>query len=230
MAVGVDTTAKISALAVLPAPTGVLGTIAMLFLYSPLARHAKQNGGYATCIAMATYAYFAEQPDLLPDDMCIVYASFGGENSGRGGSAAFIKAHPEFASAYVLCIGDVEGDSPKIADYDPLCRMQFSTAVTSAISAAAHEQELAISTVPHATLRQKLSRLNGFLSSGFAKANMSSATLLAMGDGEVTEDTLKQMFRLSVSAVFKLFKEIPPVKEEVEKASSAPEFKSIFSK
>ena len=51
-------------------------------------KFARENNGVATAVAMATYAYFAEQPELLADNTKIVYVSFGAENSGHSGSGA----------------------------------------------------------------------------------------------------------------------------------------------
>ena len=125
MAIGTDSEVKITAFTVIPAVVGVLGVTVTLLRFSPFERHAKQNNGVATSVAMATYAYFAEQPDILPEDVRIVYASFGGENSAHGGSDAFVKSHPEFADAHVLCIGDIDSSEFKIAERNAIRRIEY---------------------------------------------------------------------------------------------------------
>lgn len=118
---------------------------------------------------MATYAYFAEQPELLADNTKIVYVSFGAENSGHGGSNAFLEAHPEFASAKVLAIGDVLSDNFQVAERDALRNIDFSIDVVSAVHASAIEQGITVSTMPHDSFLHKFNSLHGFISNAFAK-------------------------------------------------------------
>ena len=215
MAIGTespDASVKISVFTVVPAVLGVMGVVATLFHYSPFARHAKIPNGLSICTAMATYAYFAEQPELLPDDVRLVYASFGGENSAHSGAEAFIKAHPEFHNAAVICIGDVSGSEVKIAEYDPIRRLEFSTQLTSSVSGVAHEQGVEISTIPHRTLLQALSQLHGYPSTAFAKHNVRSTTLMSLGE-YVDDKTESKMFKLAVGTVFRLFDDIPVQKD-----------------
>ncbi|MDE6303174.1 MAG: hypothetical protein K2M36_06280, partial [Clostridia bacterium] len=160
MAVGIDTPAKVSALAVIPAVIGVIGIAVTLLRFSPFERHAKQNNGIATSVAMATFAYFAEQPDLIPDDVRIVYASFGGENSGHGGSEAFVKAHPEFSGAQVLCLGDIESADIKIAERNAIRRISYSTPFVSIIRSSAHEQKIEITAMANDNISQKLKSIH----------------------------------------------------------------------
>ncbi len=222
MAIGTeapDESAKITLLTVIPAVLGVMGVVVTLLHYSPLKRHAKPSNGISTCVAMATYSYFAEQPELLPDDVRIVYASFGAENAGHGGEEAFCRAHPEFADAYVICLAEMAGGELKLAEYDPIRRLGFSTQLASSLSGAAHELGEEVSTVPHGGFAQKLSQLHGYMSTPFAKAGVNSATLLSVGD-RPSEDLTRRLFMLTVNAVFRLFSDIAPIKAD---AKYAPE-------
>lgn len=218
MAIGTDTPAKITAFSVIPAVLGVIGIAVTLLRFSPFERHAKQNNGVATSVAMATYAYFAEQPDLLPNDVRIVYASFGGENSGHGGSEAFVKAHPEFQEAHVLCIGDINGGDLKIADMNAMKKMQYSTPMVSLIRSSAHDQKIDIATLPHDTLRQKFASFYGYMSDAFAAGGHHTATIVAgepSADGrELDVNDLQKLFSVTVGTVLKLIKDIPVNKRE----------------
>ena len=219
---GADASVKISVFTVVPAVLGVMGVVATLFHYSPSPRYAKIPNGLAICTAMATYAYFAEQPRLVPDDVRIVYASFGGENSSHSGAEAFIKAHPDFRDARVICIGDMSGSELKIAEYDPIRRLNFSTKLTSSVSGVAHEQGTEITTVPHRTFAQKLSQLHGYPSTAFAKQGVQSTTLMSIG--EYVDDKIEsKMFKLAVGTVFRLFGEIPVQKEDPSAEDSKAE-------
>lgn len=221
MAIGTeapDASVKISVFTVVPAVLGVFGVVATLFHYSPFARHAKISNGLSICTAMAVYAYFAEQPELMPDDVRLVYASFGGENSAHSGAEAFIKAHPDLRDARVICIGDIDGAELKIADYDPIRRLTFSTELTSAVSGVAYEQGIEISTVPHGNFVQKMAGLHGYLGTAFAKEGVQSTTLISRGEF-VDEKSVGRMFTLAVGTVFRLFDDIPVRKDDVPETS-----------
>lgn len=220
MAIGSDTPAKITAFSVIPAVIGVIGISVTVLRFSPFERNAKQNNGVATAVAMATYAYFAEQPELLPDDVRIVYASLGGENSAHSGSEAFVKAHPEFQGAKVLCLQDIESGNFKIAEMNAMRKIQYSIPLVSVIRSGAHEQKIEITTLPHDTLPQKLSSIHGYISDEFAKNGLETATLLAAepdADGkELDINDLEKLFSITVGTVLKLIKESPAPSQEVK--------------
>lgn len=234
MAIGTsapNASVKISVFTVVPAVLGVIGIVATLLHYSPFAKHAKTPNGISTCVAMATYAYFAEQPELIPDDVRMVYASFGAENSAHGGAEAFVKAHPEFAGADVLCFGEIKGAQFKIAEYDPVGRLSYSAQMVSALSGAARELGDDVSLVPHGTIAQGVRQIHGYPSSAFARAGVQSATLLS--DGEIVDDSVVgRLFLLSASVVLKLFKEMPaPKADSIETpASTDAQMRPISSK
>ena len=209
MAVGFDTVSKITALTILPAIFGLLGAFALFTHYSPFVRHARQNNGVATAVAMATYAYFAENTDRLPDDAKIVYVSLGGENSAHGGSQAFVAAHPEFAGAKVLCVQDILSGDLKIAECDALRRIQFSTPIVSVIRSSAHTQEIDIEAVPHDTPSEKLASLQGYTSNAFAKNGMQTATIIAnnLSNHVLDRNDVEKLFSLTVGAFEKLMAE-----------------------
>lgn len=235
MAIGTsepDVSTKVTLLSVIPAISGVSGIVVTSLHYSPSAKHSKLPNGISTCVAMATYSYFAEQPELLPDDVRVVYASFGGENSVHSGAEAFIKAHPEFADARVLCIGDIDGAELKLAEYDPIRRLDFSTQIASAVSGAAYDLGEAVTTIPHGTPAQKISQLHGYISTPFAQNGVQSATITGLGEC-LDENVVKRVFLLSVGTVFRLIKDIPvPKAESPEKAAASveTEIRAISSK
>ncbi len=205
---GDNVAAKISAFTILPFVSGIFGIAAFVLHFSPMERFACENNGVATAVAMATYAYFAEQPDLLADNTKIVYVSFGAENSGHGGSNAFLEAHPEFASAKVLAIGDVLSDNFQVAERDALRNIDFSIDVVSAVHASAIEQGITVSTMPHDTLLHKFNSLHGFISDAFAKNGNPTATILAKDyskrDKSLSKSDLEKLFSLCVGAAMKI--------------------------
>lgn len=220
MAVGTDTPAKITALTVIPSVMGVLGIATTMLRFSPFERHAKQNNGIATSIAMATFAYFAEQPHLVPDDARIVYASFGGENSAHGGSEAFVKAHPEFQGANVLCIGNIESGELKIADMNAMRKIRYSTPVVSVIRSSAYEQKIDISTIPTDKLSQKLASIHGYMADAFAVNGDATAMILAdeptSDEHELDVNDLEKLFSVTVGTMVKLMKETPSSPQDTD--------------
>lgn len=205
---GDNVAAKISAFTILPFVSGIFGISAFVLHFSPMERFARENNGVATAVAMATYAYFAEQPELLADNTKIVYVSFGAENSGHGGSNAFLEAHPEFASAKVLAIGDVLSDNFQVAERDALRNIDFSIDVVSAVHASAIEQGITVSTMPHDSFLHKFNSLHGFISNAFAKNGNPTATILAKDyskrDKSLSKSDLENLFSLCVGAAMKI--------------------------
>lgn len=205
---GDNVAAKISAFTILPFVSGIFGIAAFVLHFSPIERFARENNGVATAVAMATYAYFAEQPELLADNTKIVYVSFGAENSGHGGSNAFLEAHPEFASAKVLAIGDVLSDNFQVAERDALRNIDFSIDVVSAVHASAIEQGITVSTMPHDSFLHKFNSLHGFISNAFAKNGNPTATILAKDyskrDKSLSKSDLENLFSLCVGAAMKI--------------------------
>lgn len=205
---GDNVAAKISAFTILPFVSGIFGIAAFVLHFSPMERFARENNGVATAVAMATYAYFAEQPELLADNTKIVYVSFGAENSGHGGSNAFLEAHPEFASAKVLAIGDVLSDNFQVAERDALRNIDFSIDVVSAVHASAIEQGITVSTMPHDSFLHKFNSLHGFISNAFAKNGNPTATILAKDyskrDKTLSKSDLENLFSLCVGAAMKI--------------------------
>ena len=223
MSIGFDTVPKITAFTVLPALVGLLGAFVTFTHYSPFVRHARQNNGVATAISMATYAYFAEHSDLLPDDAKIVYVSLGGENSAHGGSQAFVRTHPEFADAKVLCVQDILSGDLKIAECDGIRKVEFSTPLVSVIRSSAHEQGIEIQTLPHDTPRQKLAALQGYNSNAFAQNGIETATIIAntSGDHVLDRNDVEKLFSLTVGTLEKLMaEEKKPQKQEETTAKS----------
>ena len=205
---GDNVAAKISAFTILPFVSGIFGIAAFVLHFSPMERFARENNGVATAVAMATYAYFAEQPELLADNTKIVYVSFGAENSGHGGSNAFLEAHPEFASAKVLAIGDVLSDNFQVAERDALRNIDFSIDVVSAVHASAIEQGITVFTMPHDSFLHKFNSLHGFISNAFAKNGNPTATILAKDyskrDKSLSKSDLENLFSLCVGAAMKI--------------------------
>ncbi|MBR4801154.1 MAG: hypothetical protein IK048_05770 [Clostridia bacterium] len=234
MAIGTESVSTITVFTILPAIFGLLGAFATFTHYSPFVRHARQNNGVATAIAMATYAYFVEHDDKIPDDAKIVYVSLGGENSAHGGSQAFVRSHPELAGAQVLCVQDVLSGDLKIAECDALRKIAFSTPLVSVVRSSAHEQGIEISTVPHDTIRQKFASLHGYTSDAFANSGMATATITANAptDRVLDRNDVEKLFSLTVGALEKLMAEEkkPPKQEEIVAKSTDMEIKDAVGK
>lgn len=205
---GDNVAAKISAFTILPFVSGIFGIAAFVLHFSPLERFSRENNGAATAVAMATYAYFAEQPELLANNTKIVYVSFGAENSGHSGSRAFVEAHPEFASAKVLAIGDILGGAFQVAERDCVRNVDFSIDMVSAVHASGIEQGITVSTMAHDTLMHKFNSLHGFISDSFAKNGNPTATILAKDyqkhDKTLSKSDYENLFALCVGAAMKI--------------------------
>ncbi len=232
---GGNVAAKISAFTILPFVSGIFGIGAFIVHFSPSEKFARQGNGVSTAIAMATYAYFAEQPELLQDNTKIVYASFGAENAGHGGSYAFVEAHPEFASAKVLAIGDVLSGQFQVAERDAVRNIDFSTDLVSCVHASAIEQGITVSTMPHDTLRHKFNSLHGFISNAFAKNGNPTATIVAKDyskrDKSLAKTDLENLFSICVGAAMKIMtkEDAPQPKGEqiIPQAAPSSEMKIV---
>lgn len=211
IAVGTQNTASLVTLTVLPAVFSLLGIAVFLTHFSLSPDHARKNNGISTSVAMATFSYFAEQPELVPDGVRIVYASFGGENSGHGGSSAFVRSHPEFADAQVICIGDIESGNIRVAERDSLRNIRFSRQLVSIAKSSAHEQDINLTSVPYEGIFNKFNSLHGYMSDSFAKEGIKSVTFLAKSykeEGKVLDrNDIEKLFSLTVGTVQKLMKE-----------------------
>lgn len=238
MAIGTDGTnvaVKITAFTIFPFISGIFGIGAMFLRYSPKEKFAVVPNGVSTAVAMATFAYFAEQPELMEDDVKIVYASFGAENAGHSGSRAFVKAHPEFADATVLCIGDVNGSGFRVVEKDSIRNIKFSSDVVAHAHAAAIEQGISLSTLEHDSIAHKMSSLHGFISNAFAQNGTRSVTLIAKDMQKVQKPLrgdVEDMFSLSVGMVMRLMAESVEAEEtkEVVAPSVEMEIKDVESK
>lgn len=211
MTIGPTTPLAISLLTIMPFLTSVAGIGVLTTHFSLSKKHARDRGGVSTSVALATYAYFVENPDLLPNDVRLVFASFGGENSAHGGSRAFVNAHGDFVNAKVLCIGDVLDGNFGVSDGDHLRGIKHSPAVVDAVVRAGREQDVALQINNSNTLRDKLVCLHGFTSNAFAQFNIPSATITAKHDnaveGVVRREDVGRLFALSVTAVAHLLEE-----------------------
>lgn len=214
MAIGSDTAAKISVLTIIPAIAGVIGIFVIIAHFSPFEQHLRQNNGVSVSAAMAAYAYFAENPELIPEGVKLVYVSLGAENSGHCGSEAFMRAHPEFKNAAVLAIGDIKSGALSVAECDSIRKIKFSTAVVSDIRSSAHEQDIRCDTVRHDSLKYALNSLNGYISDAFAKRGAATATILAKdyngSEENVDRSDTDALFSLAVGTIFRLFNENIP--------------------
>ncbi|MBO7221548.1 MAG: hypothetical protein J6V37_00725, partial [Clostridia bacterium] len=203
--------ATITTLTIVPFLSAVAGIAVLITHFSLSKKHARDRGGVATSVALATYAYFVENPHLLPNDVRIVFASFGGENSAHGGSRAFVKAHTEFGNAKVLAISDILDNNFAIYTGDHFLKIKHSQQVLDAISMSAREREVVLKTYENASLINKLSCLHGSISNAFAEANIHSATITAKHreaiEGIVRRDDVAKLFALSVTAVNHLMEE-----------------------
>lgn len=217
--------AKISAFTIFPFISGIFGISAMILQFSPKENCARVPNGISTAVAMATFAYFAEQPELMPEDVRIVYASFGAEEAGHGGSRAFVKAHPEFAGATVLCIGNVKGGGFRVAERDAIRNIDFSMDAVACAHASAIEQGISLSTLEHDSVMGRIGCMHGLLSNSFALNGMPSTALVAKDIAKAQKPTRKeieQMFSLAVGTMTKLMA-IKPQEVAVEQVAPSAE-------
>lgn len=208
MSLGADTASKISILTILPFLTSIAGVFVLIAHFSLSQKHARQNNGRAVSVALAAYAYFIEKPEQLPDDVKLMFVSFGGENSAHGGSEAFVKAHPELKSARVLCFGDINGNNYEVVKEDALRKIKFSSEVVSAVRASAREQDLTCSIASADGMKNKLNSLHGYTSGEFAKAGIQSATIISKSysgvSPEPSQADMENLFKIAVGTIKKL--------------------------
>lgn len=201
----------VTTLTIIPFLAAMAGIAVLVTHFSFSKKHARNRGGVATSVALATYAYFVENPQLLPNDVRIVFASFGGENSAHGGSKAFVEAHSEFGSAKVLAISDILDNNFATYTGDHFLKIKHSREVLDAISLSARENGMSLKTYDNNSMVNRLSCLHGSVSNAFAKANIKSATITAKHkdaiEGVVGRDDIAKLFALSVTTVHHLMED-----------------------
>lgn len=236
IAIGTNTPSKITGLTVVPAILGVLGIVITMTRFSPFEKHAKQNNGVATSVAMATYAYFVEKSGVIDDDVRMVYVSLGGENSAHGGSEAFVKSHPEYASACVICIGDIESGDLKIVERNCMRNISYSTPMVSLIRSSAYEQKTDIPVQPHDTIVQKFASMHGNIADAFAINGNPTAAIVATenrsSERVLERNDIERLFSVTVGTVLKLLHDdiSLPHDEQPIQTSSEIEIKTVFGK
>lgn len=203
--------AAITTLTIIPFLTTVAGISVLVTHFSYSKKHARHRGGIATSVALATYAYFVETPELLPNDVRLVFASFGGENSAHGGSTAFVEAHSEFSGAKVLAISDILDNNFATYTGDHFLKIKHSREVLDAIALSARERGVALKTYDNNSMTNRMSCLHGSISNAFAKANIKSATITAKHkdaiEGVVHRDDVAKLFALAVTTVHHLMED-----------------------
>ena len=203
--------AAITTLTIIPFLSAVAGIAVLITHFSQSKKHARDRGGVSTSVALATYAYFIENPSLLPNDVRLVFASFGGENSAHGGSRAFVKAHSEFSDAKVLAIGDILDNNFAIYTGDHFLKIKHSPEILNTIKRSAKERNVTLRVYENNSVVNKFSCLHGFISNAFAKSNISSATITAKYndavEGVVHRDDVAKLFALSVTTVAHLMED-----------------------
>lgn len=202
---------EITTLTIIPFLSSLAGIAVLVTHFSLFKKHARDRGGVGTSVALATYAYFVENPDLLPDDVRIVFASFGGENSCHGGSEAFVKAHSEFSGAKVLAITDILDNNFATYTGDHFLKVKHSRKILDAISLSAKECGVTLKIYDNNSTINRLSCLHGSISNAFAKAHIASASITAKHkdaiEGVVHRDDVAKLFALSVTTVHHLIEE-----------------------
>ncbi len=218
---GVNIPAKISAFTIFPFISGIFGIAGFVLHFSPREKCARQSNGVATSVAMATYAYFVDRNEKLPDDAKIVYASFGAEQSGRCGSYEFVKAHPEYAGAKVLCVGTVQGGDLQVAEYDAVRKIAFSTDMVASVHQSALSQNIPLQTARHDDIKHKFNSLHGYLSNAFAQNGNESATITAKDYSQsasgVSRETMEDLFALCVGTMQTLMQKQEQHSEDKDK-------------
>ncbi len=208
MAIGDDTPAKIACFMIIPFLSSTFGIFLMATHFSLHAQNARVNNGVGTSVAFACYSYFVEHPEIVPDDVKVVFASFGGENSAHGGSRAFVNSHPEFTNAKVICIGDIRSNHFSVSSGDAIRKIKADKHLIDALTASATKIETSLDVVEYKTTKEKLNCLHGFVSNAFAQSNLSSVTLYAKDynaeESAVAREDEEKLFSLIVNALIDL--------------------------
>jgi len=218
MALGADTVGEVVALVIIPAIIGIFGVAIMIIHYSPFDINARENNGVATSIALATYKFFVDNPELVKDNVKLVYASFGGEYSGHSGSNAFIKAHPEFSKAKVISLSDINSSDFSIVETDPLRKINYPINMVSTCKAASRELGFELKTMPHSSIKEKLSSLHGYTANEFNKVGISAISIVAKEyfkeSSHIKHDDKANLFSITVSSICKLMSDYDPLHTE----------------
>ncbi len=213
MAVGSDTVTAIVVLTVLPFVCSVSGIIATAAYYSPFEKKALPNNGVATAMALATYKYFVDNSEILPDNTKLVYVSLGSENNAKLGSEAFIKAHPEYKNARVLGFGDMQSGNAFVINENPIKHLSYSVSMREAVEKSAQSQNIELQNYNIADLSQKSECFYGYISDNFTKIGIKSVTICAKDNNpdtvsSISKEDMEKIFSLCVGTVNNCFSDL----------------------
>ena len=183
MFVGSDTVPKITALTVLPFINSVAGIAALLLHFSPFQRHARENNGVATSVALSVYKRLLSEPSLLPEGTRVCFVSFGGEHSAHAGSRAFAAAHPEIKGGKAIVFGDVMSGDFSLIRGDALRKKIFSEDSASALFGAVEATGVPCLLPPTDGIGTKLNALHGYDATALAEAGCDCAMFVAKDYG-----------------------------------------------
>lgn len=207
-AVGADTIAAIVTLTVFPCVFALAGIAALLLHFSPFKRHARENSGAGTSVALALYEYLLDRPDLLPDGMRVCFVSFGGENSAHAGSRAFAAAHPEIKGAKAIVFGDINGGDFRLIRKDALRGIQFSRVSATAVTAASEKCGVPCKVMSAEGVKSKLNALHGYSAAALAEAGCDTVMFTAKDYGASESGTTREdtgrLFALALNTVLEL--------------------------
>lgn len=205
---GADNTAAIVTLTVFPCIFALAGIAALLLHFSPSKRHARENNGVGTAVALALYEYLLDRPDLLPDGTRVCFVSFGGENSAHAGSRAFAAAHPEIKGAKAIVFGDINGGEFRLVRKDALRNIQFSRISATAVASASEKSGVPCAVMRPEGVKSKLNALHGYTADALAAEGcdtvMFTAKDYAKDEQHAEKEDAGRLFALALNTVLKI--------------------------
>ena len=205
MGIGIDTTAKIVGLTLVPGLLSLFAIFIFIASYSLFPTHARENNCIAPSIALAVFATLYGQKNYLPENTRFIYVSFGGENSGHGGSKAFIERHLArdrgFNKAKVVCLEEIKSSSLVVPETDIFRRCKYDDSMLSALKSNAQTLEIEL-----AKERDALASMHGHIASSFAKQNIQAISILGKKYSDdnphpIDSENIQKLFTLTLETV-----------------------------
>ena len=205
MAVGTNNTGNIVALTVLPVITSILGIIATVTRYSIFDKRAIKNNGIASALALSTYAYFVETPELIPNNTRIVFASLGGESDNQSGSKAFILAHPEYKGANVVLLDNIVAREIQVNKCGSRRGSAYSLKMEEDVTKSASMQGIDLSKEVKDKFEEKINKFYGSTIDSFFATEMPSVCIAASAKEDavisITKEDINKLLSLCVGTV-----------------------------
>ena len=210
MGVGNDTVGKIVALSLIPGLLSIVAMFVFIAHYSIFPAHARENNCISPSIALAVFVTLYGQRNYLPENTRIVYVSFGGENSGHGGSKAFVERHLArdrgFANAKVICLEEVNSGSIMVSKEDIIRRIRYSEDIRAKLEKVGQENGIELKD------EKIFGAIHGHIANSFQKQGIQAISLYGKDESKnnpvpLNSEAIQKLFDLTLGTVKDILKE-----------------------